>query len=161
MKEVWQLGFDLWVGKMPWGRVWQPTPAPLPGEFPWTEDLGRLQSMGTQRVGHDWATKHTAPWDCHVVRKPKLTTWREGRSGGEMGGDWETDVQPVPLCCWYLGPGARRVSKESILYIDPGRYRTEKNWRVQIIVKTKALDRVAPVKTFQPLQLRPQMSEQR
>ena len=26
-------------------------------EVPWTEELGRLQSMGFQRVGHDLATK--------------------------------------------------------------------------------------------------------
>ena len=26
--------------------------------IPWTEDPGRLQSMGSQRVGHDWGTKH-------------------------------------------------------------------------------------------------------
>ena len=26
--------------------------------IPWTEDTGGLQSMGSQRVGHDWATKH-------------------------------------------------------------------------------------------------------
>ena len=25
----------------------------LPGESPWTEELGGLQSMGSQRVGHD------------------------------------------------------------------------------------------------------------
>ena len=25
----------------------------------WTEEAGRLQSMRLQRVGHDWATKHT------------------------------------------------------------------------------------------------------
>ena len=24
----------------------------------WTEEPGRLQSMGSQRVGHDWATEH-------------------------------------------------------------------------------------------------------
>ena len=28
----------------------------LAWEIPWTEDPGRLQSMGSQRVGHDWAT---------------------------------------------------------------------------------------------------------
>ena len=27
-----------------------------PGKIPWTEELGRLQSVGSQRVGHDWAT---------------------------------------------------------------------------------------------------------
>ena len=30
-----------------------PTPAFLPGEFPWTEVPGGLQSMRWQRVGHD------------------------------------------------------------------------------------------------------------
>ena len=46
-------GFDPWVGKIPWRRAWQPTPVFLPGEFPWTEESGRPQSMGYQRVGHD------------------------------------------------------------------------------------------------------------
>ena len=27
--------------------------------IPWTEEPGELQSMGSQRVGHDWATKHS------------------------------------------------------------------------------------------------------
>ena len=27
--------------------------------IPWTEEPGRLQSKGSQRVGHNWATKHT------------------------------------------------------------------------------------------------------
>ena len=47
-----------------WRRAWQPTPVFLPGESPWTEEPGGPQSMGLQRVGHDWATKHSAyyPW---------------------------------------------------------------------------------------------------
>ena len=36
---------------------WQPTPAFLPGEVPWTEKPGRLHSMGWQRVRNDWATQ--------------------------------------------------------------------------------------------------------
>ena len=28
----------------------------LAWKIPWTEETGRLQSMGLQRVGHDWAT---------------------------------------------------------------------------------------------------------
>ena len=57
-------GFDPWVGKIPgfnpsipW-RTWQPTPVFLPGESPWTEEPGGLQSTGLQRVRHDWVTKH-------------------------------------------------------------------------------------------------------
>ena len=41
-------GFDLWVKKIPWRRAWQPTPVFLPGESPWTEKPGRLQSMGSK-----------------------------------------------------------------------------------------------------------------
>ena len=31
----------------------------LPGESPWTEELGGLQFMWLQRVGHDWVTTHS------------------------------------------------------------------------------------------------------
>ena len=36
----------------PWRRAWQPTLLFLPGESPWTEEPGRLPSMGWQRVGY-------------------------------------------------------------------------------------------------------------
>ena len=45
--------FDPWVRKIPWRREWLPTPVFLPGESPWTEEPGGLQSLGLQRVGHD------------------------------------------------------------------------------------------------------------
>ena len=31
----------------------------LSWKIPWTEEPGRLQSMGSQRVRHDWVTEHT------------------------------------------------------------------------------------------------------
>jgi len=31
----------------------------LAGKIPWTEEPGRLQSMGSQRVEHNWETEHT------------------------------------------------------------------------------------------------------
>ena len=53
--------FDPWIMKLPWRRKWQPTPVFLPGEFYGQRSLvGRgLQSMGSERAGHDWTTKHT------------------------------------------------------------------------------------------------------
>jgi len=30
--QCWRPGFNLWVGKIPWRRVWQPTPVFFPGE---------------------------------------------------------------------------------------------------------------------------------
>ena len=31
----------------------------LSWQIPWTEKPGKLQSMGPQRVGHDWVTEQT------------------------------------------------------------------------------------------------------
>ena len=50
-------GFDPWVGKIPWRRKRQPTLVFLPGEIPWTEEPGGLQSTGSQSVGHGLATE--------------------------------------------------------------------------------------------------------
>ena len=46
----------------------------LARETPWTEEPGGLQSMGSQRVGHDRATKHTA-----LLEITRLPTMRETR----------------------------------------------------------------------------------
>ena len=43
--EMQKPGFSPWVGKIPGRRAWQPTS--------WTKDPGGLQSMGSQRIGHD------------------------------------------------------------------------------------------------------------
>ena len=51
MEKSQETRFDPWVGKTPWRRKWQPVF--LPGESPWTEESGGLQSMGSQRIGHD------------------------------------------------------------------------------------------------------------
>ena len=64
-----RLGFNPWVGKIPWRRVWLPTPVFLPGESPWTVESGELQSIGSQRVGHHWrdlaAAAAGSPQDLH------------------------------------------------------------------------------------------------
>ena len=43
--------FNPWVRQSPGG--WHGTPAFLPG-IPWTEEPGGLQSIGSQRVRHNW-----------------------------------------------------------------------------------------------------------
>ena len=50
--------FDPWVGKIPWRKTRQPTPVFLLGESPRTEETGGLQSVGSERVGHNWETKY-------------------------------------------------------------------------------------------------------
>ena len=44
MQETW---FDLWVGKIPWRRKWQPIPVLLPGKF-----SGRRSLVGYSPWGH-------------------------------------------------------------------------------------------------------------
>ena len=56
VQETQETWFDPWVWQIPWRKKWQPTPVFLPVDSPWIEELGRLQSMGSQRVGHDWVT---------------------------------------------------------------------------------------------------------
>ena len=41
-------GFNPWLGKISGRKAWQSTPVYLPREFPWTEEPGRLQSIGSQ-----------------------------------------------------------------------------------------------------------------
>ena len=62
LQEICRL--NLWIGKVPWRRAWQPTLVYLPGESPWTEAPDGLQSTGSQRVGHDWSnwTSTHAGW---------------------------------------------------------------------------------------------------
>ena len=51
------LGFDPWVGKIPPGEGNGNPSSILAWKIPWTEKPGRLQSTGSQRVGHSWVTK--------------------------------------------------------------------------------------------------------
>ena len=41
------------LGRSPGCRAWQPTPAFLPGQSPWTEEPGGPQSIAFQRVRPD------------------------------------------------------------------------------------------------------------
>ena len=56
MQELQEMqGFSTWVRKIPWRRKWQPTPVFLLRESYGQRGLEGLQSMGSQRVGHDWS----------------------------------------------------------------------------------------------------------
>ena len=58
--------WETWVGSLGWQDPLEDSKATdsvfLPGESPWTEELSGLQSMRSQRVRHDWATKHSTAW---------------------------------------------------------------------------------------------------
>ena len=48
-------GFDPWVRKIPLEEGMATHSSSLAWRMLWTEEPGRLQSIGSQRVGHDWA----------------------------------------------------------------------------------------------------------
>ena len=78
--------FDPWVRKIPWRSAWQPTPVFSPGESPWTEEPGRLQSMESQRVGHDWATKHSK-------RESRWGVFRNIQMPGSPSREFDSDLR--------------------------------------------------------------------
>ena len=100
-----------WVGKIIWRRAWQPIPVFLPGESPWTEEPGGLQSMESQRVRHIWVTKHTAH---KVIMKywlfPVLTIVM-GFPGGSAGKEPACNAGDPGLI-----PGSGRSTGEGIGY---------------------------------------------
>ena len=51
--------FDLWVGKIPWRRKWQPFPVFLPKKSHGQRILAGYSPWGHKQVRHDLVTKHT------------------------------------------------------------------------------------------------------
>ena len=51
--DIRDMGLITWVGKIPQRRKWQPTPVLLSGESHGQRSLAPLQSMESQRDGHD------------------------------------------------------------------------------------------------------------
>ena len=88
MHETWKTWVPLWVGKIPWRRAWQPTPVFLPGQSPWTEEPGGLQSMWPQRVRNNWSdlagTHRTRPGEQPVFSACWWSGWLPCCSWREM-----------------------------------------------------------------------------
>ena len=58
----------------------------LAWKIPWMEEPGRLQSMGSPRVGHDWVTSLSLFTFMHWRRKWQPTpVFLSGESQGEWG----------------------------------------------------------------------------
>ena len=88
-----------------------PYSSTLAWEIPWTEEPGRLQSMGSLGVGHDWATSLSLFTFMHWRRKWQPTpVFLPGESqgwgslvgcrlwGGRVGHDW-SDLSAAAAAC--------------------------------------------------------------
>ena len=74
--------FHPWAGKIPQRRKWHPTPVFLPGKSPWTEEPGKLLSIGLHRVGDDRSSlAHTYTHKVGVVTVPDGRGWEAGAEG--------------------------------------------------------------------------------
>ena len=79
-----------WVNQLPGfspslsEKAMAPHSSPLAWKTPWTEEPGRLQSMGSPRVGHDWATSLSRFTFTHWRRKWQPTpVFLPGESQGQ------------------------------------------------------------------------------
>ena len=62
------------------GTAMAPHSSTLAWKIPWMEEPGRLQSMGSRRVGHDWATSFSLFTFMHCIRK----WWSEPQSAPSL-----------------------------------------------------------------------------
>ena len=91
-------------GKTP-EKAMAPHSSTLAWKIPWMEEPGRLQSMGSQRVGHDWATSLSLfTFHFHALEKEMAThssvlDWRIPGTGCLVGfrlwGRTESDTTEV------------------------------------------------------------------
>ena len=59
----------------------------LAWKIPWTEEPGGLRSMGSQRVGHDWANLHSQFHAAHLLGNCETGGWAEVRGRGPQGSE--------------------------------------------------------------------------
>ena len=67
------------VGKIPWRRIWQPTPVLLPGKSHGQKSLAGYSPWGCKRAGHDLVTKQQVT-RIQVHRIPGVTGKRRSLS---------------------------------------------------------------------------------
>ena len=72
-------------------RQWHPTPVLLPGKIPWTEEPGRLQSMGSLTVRHNWDTSLSL-FTSHALEKEMKT--HSSVLAWQIPGMWEPGGLP-------------------------------------------------------------------
>ena len=85
------IGLIPWVGKIPWGRAWQPTPVFLPGESHEWENLVGYSPWGCKELDTNEVTEHTRTLTHHGAQHTQL----EFNSGK---GHQQGDVRRTEVC---------------------------------------------------------------
>ena len=80
--STFRCGSHTWISKMGSEKAMAPHSSTLAWKLPWAEEPGGLQSMGSLRVGHDWATSLSLftfmigegsgnPLQCSCLKNPR------------------------------------------------------------------------------------------
>ena len=98
-------GFDPWFVKIPWSRKRQPNSSILAWRISSTEEPGGLQSVGSQRVGHDGVCVHygAATKGCGAVgwEEDKAGVWRERKEiDMQQEQTWRSHVEKRKEMVW-------------------------------------------------------------
>ena len=92
-----------------------PHSSTLAWKIPWTEEPGRLQSMGSRRVGHDWATSLSLFTFLRWRRKWQPTPVFLPRESQGRGGAWWAAVYGVTQSWtwlkWLSSSSNRRIKR--------------------------------------------------
>ena len=86
-------GWDSWMASLTrWTRVWVNS-----GSWWWTGRPGVLRFIGSQRVGHDWATELN--WDGSVAKNPPANAGDPGSVSGLGRSPGVGSSNQVQYCC--------------------------------------------------------------
>ena len=111
----------------------------LSWEIPWTEEPGRLQSVRSQRVGHDWVTEHSAHstrsiWWSLIVNCNEYQHWRRKTDQIYKGGNKENKTHRL---CITKNASTRNLSYKlwsvSLNTFSPV-YSVDMKWKHQLLV---------------------------
>ena len=74
-----------WVGKIPWGRAWQPTPVTLPGESHGQRSLAGYSPWGCKESDMTEATEHACTSFYYLFKQKRnaLDDWRSSSENSE------------------------------------------------------------------------------
>ena len=101
-------GFSSWVRKNPLEEKMETHSSILAWRIPWTQELGGLQSMGSQSIRYDWSDLASTHCSWHwvlmeyIILKSKQAMspssmslyfeWREAQNNQDMWWKWATSV---------------------------------------------------------------------
>ena len=114
------LQFIFWISMRQAEKAMAPHSSTLAWKIPWMEEPGRLQSTGSLRVGHDWATSLSLscigegngnPLQCSCLENPR------------DGGAWRAAVYGVPQSrtrLKWFSSSSMRQEFHSVLYPKGG-----------------------------------------